>query len=86
MPLPALAEKIKPALKIVKMAKPFAFCRMLRGITPSRPLLPLSTNDLTVGLYLKGGVLKKLRSLTYVGGLDALFVKRLGQWSIELHV
>jgi hypothetical protein len=56
MPLPALAEKIKPALKIVKIAKPFAFCRMLRGITPSRPLLPLSTNDLTVELYLKGGV------------------------------
>lgn len=61
MPLPALAEKIKPALKIVKMAKPFAFCRMLRGMTPSRPLLPLSTNDLTVELYLKRWGFKEVK-------------------------
>ena len=59
MPLPALAEKTKPALKIVKIAKPFAFSRMLRGITPSRPLLPLSTNDLTVETLFKKGRVEK---------------------------
>ena len=64
IPLPALAEKRKPALKMVKMANPFAFSSTLRGMTymqnehilflegfeertPSRPLLPLSTKDLT---------------------------------------
>lgn len=58
MPLPALAEKTKPALNIVKMAKPLAFSKMLRGITPSRPLLPLSTNDLTVREFRKVGLEK----------------------------
>ena len=33
MPLPALAENRKPALKIVKIAKPLAFSRMVLGIT-----------------------------------------------------
>ena len=33
IPLPARAEKRKPALKTVKMAKPFAFSRTLRGMT-----------------------------------------------------
>lgn len=49
-PLPARAENTKPALNIVKMANPLAFSRTDRGITPSRPLLPLSTNDLTAGV------------------------------------
>lgn len=64
IPLPALAENRNPALKMVKMANPFAFSSTLRGMTymqnehmlfleefeertPSRPLLPLSTKDLT---------------------------------------
>ena len=46
-PLPALAEKRKPALNIVKIAKPFARCSTDLGITPSRPLFPVSTNDRT---------------------------------------
>lgn len=33
MPLPALAEKRKPALKMVNIAKPFAFSSTLRGMT-----------------------------------------------------
>ena len=33
IPLPARAEKRKPALKTVKMAKPFAFSSTLRGMT-----------------------------------------------------
>lgn len=48
-PLPALAENRKPALKMVNMANPFAFSRTDRGMTPSRPLFPLSTKDLTDG-------------------------------------
>ena len=47
IPLPALAENTKPALTMVKTAKPLAFSRMLRGMTPSSPLFPLSTKDLT---------------------------------------
>lgn len=33
MPLPARAENRKPALKMVKIANPLAFSRMVRGIT-----------------------------------------------------
>ena len=33
IPLPARAEKRNPALNTVKIAKPLAFSRMLRGIT-----------------------------------------------------
>ncbi len=33
IPLPALAEKRKPALKMVKIAKPLAFSSTLRGMT-----------------------------------------------------
>lgn len=33
MPLPALAEKRKPALKMVNIAKPLAFSSTLRGMT-----------------------------------------------------
>ena len=32
-PLPALAENRKPALKMVKMANPFAFSSTVRGMT-----------------------------------------------------
>ena len=46
-PLPALAENRNPALKMVNIANPLAFCNTDLGITPSRPLFPLSTNDLT---------------------------------------
>jgi hypothetical protein len=46
-PLPALAENRNPALKMVNIANPLAFCSTALGITPSRPLFPLSTNDLT---------------------------------------
>jgi len=55
MPLPARAENTKPALKMVKMAKPLAFSRIFLGMTPSRPLLVLSTKDLTVVVGQGGG-------------------------------
>jgi len=46
-PVPALALNKNPALNIVNIANPFAFSMMDRGMTPSSPLLPLSTKDLT---------------------------------------
>lgn len=48
IPVPARALNRNPALKIVKIAKPFACSRTAPGITPSRPLFELSTKDLTV--------------------------------------
>lgn len=83
MPLPARAEKTKPALTIVKMAKPLAFSRMLRGMTPSSPLFPLSTKDLTGAVRYRQGGWHARR--TYPGGLFTFFGKRLGERIGELH-
>jgi hypothetical protein len=40
---------------MVKMAKPLAFSRISLGMTPSRPLLVLSTKDLTAVVGQGGG-------------------------------
>ena len=84
MPLPARAENTKPALIMVNIAKPLALSRMLLGMTPSRPVLVLSTKDLTVAVGQKDdNGADFLR--TYRSGLFAFFWERLGKGAIELH-
>jgi hypothetical protein len=65
IPVPALAEKRKPALKTVKIANPLAFSNTLRGMTPSRPLFLLSTNEEKIFAAL-------VHSLGSVGGSGVL--------------
>lgn len=84
MPLPARAENTKPALNMVKIAKPLAFSRMDLGMTPSRPLLVPSTKDLTKVVGQKGDDGADFLR-TYGSGLFAFLWERLGKGAVEFH-
>jgi len=84
MPLPARAENTKPALSIVKIAKPLAFSRMVLGTTPSRPVLVLSTKDLTE-VVSQNDDGSRIFLRTYPSGLFAFLWERLGKRIVEFH-
>lgn len=85
IPLPARAESTKPALMIVKMAKPLASSRIVRGMTPSSPLLPLSTKDSTVERTSVLESKERVEIRAYSSRLFAFLWKGLRQWITELH-
>jgi len=72
-------------LNMVNIANPFAFCSTDLGITPSSPLFPLSTKDLTkVWMRLQGQKVEDV-FFTDFGGFGTLLGQGLGQRTIELH-
>ena len=87
IPLPALAENTKPAFTRVNMANPLACSRTERGMTPSKPLFPLSTKASTESSdrETRSRVKAERCPLADFSGLYTFFWKALGQRVVQLH-